>query len=118
MDDLQMILNPDGIEAGYIPDKIQHYPLINSKLNILVGEERRRPFNYHAIVTNPNAISEMEKQKKDMIFQDLKNAVQDVSLSEDQFMKKLQEIDRYYKYEYQDNREIWANEVINHYKKE
>ena len=118
MDDLQMILNPDGIEAGYIPDKIQHYPLINSKLNILVGEERRRPFNYHAVVTNPNAISEMEKQKKDMIFQDLKNAIQDTSLDEDQFMKKLQEIDKYYKYEYQDNREIWANEVLNHYKKE
>lgn len=71
MDDLQLILNPDGIEAGYIPDKIQHYPLINSKLNILVGEERRRPFNYHVVVTNPEAISEIEKTKKELVLQDI-----------------------------------------------
>ena len=69
------MLNPDGIEAGYIPDKIQHYPIINSKLNILLGEERRRPFNYHVQVTNPTAISEIEKRKKDLIFQELQKAI-------------------------------------------
>jgi hypothetical protein len=32
MSDLQLILNPDNIEANFIPDRIQHYPIINAKL--------------------------------------------------------------------------------------
>ena len=77
MDDLQLILNPDGIEAGYIPDNIQHYPIINSKLNILLGEERRRPFNYHVVVTNPEAVSQIENEKKELVMQGLKSILQD-----------------------------------------
>lgn len=30
----------------------------------------------------------------------------------------MQELDRYYKYEYQDQREMWGNQVLNHYQKE
>ena len=111
-------MNPDGIEAGYIPDKIQHYPIINSKLNILLGEERRRPFNYHVMVTNPTAISEIEKTKKDLIFQELLRYIQDTSLTEEQFNEKMQEVDRYYKYEYQDARELFGSEVMKHYQTE
>ena len=31
MSDLQLIINPNNIIAGYIPDNLQHYPIINSK---------------------------------------------------------------------------------------
>jgi hypothetical protein len=65
--------------------KIQHYPIINSKLNILLGEERRRPFNYHAVVTNPEAVSEIEKTKKNLIFQELQQLVQDTSMDENDY---------------------------------
>ena len=41
MSDLHMVLNPDNIEAGFIPNKIQHYPIMNSKLNVLKGEESK-----------------------------------------------------------------------------
>ena len=39
MDDLALICNPEGIKANFIPDKIQHYAIMNSKLNVLKGEE-------------------------------------------------------------------------------
>ena len=64
MSDLQMVLNPDHIEAGYIPDKLQHYPIMNSKLNVLRGEESKRVFDFKVVVTNPNAISEIEENKR------------------------------------------------------
>lgn len=83
-----------------------------------MGEERRRPFNYHAMVTNPTAISEIENQKKQLIFQELQRHIQDTSMSEEDFNQKMQEMDRYFKYEYQDARELWGNQVINHYSKE
>ena len=57
MNDMQSVLNPDNIQAGYIPDKIPHYPILNSKLNVLRGEESKRVFDYRVVITNPNAIS-------------------------------------------------------------
>ena len=32
MQDLELILNPESIKAGYVPDRIQHYPIMNSNL--------------------------------------------------------------------------------------
>jgi len=67
MSDLELVLNPENVRAGYVPDKIQHYPIINSKLNVLRGEESKRLFDFKVVVTNPNAISEIEENKKKQI---------------------------------------------------
>ena len=69
--DFAMILNPNNQIASYIPDKIQHYSIINSKLNILAGEESSRRFDYKLVVTNPDQISEIEENKKQAWMQDL-----------------------------------------------
>ena len=63
MSDLRMLLNPYDLDASFIPDAIQHYSVMNSKLNVLRGEESDRPFDFRAVVTNPNAISEVEENK-------------------------------------------------------
>lgn len=118
MDDLALLYNPQGIKAGFIPDKIQHYPIMNSKLNVLRGEESRRVFDYRVIVTNPNAISEIEQDKKAALFQSLQEHLQNVSQSQEDFQAGLQNIQNYYNYEWQDFREIRANSVLNHYSKE
>lgn len=62
MKDLQLVLNPQHIESEllYSQERIPHFPIMNSKLNVLRGEESKRLFDYNVIVTNPNAISEME----------------------------------------------------------
>lgn len=60
MTDLELICNPDNLKADFIPTKIQHYPIINAKLNVLKGEEIKRAFNYKVVVTNPTAVSEVE----------------------------------------------------------
>jgi hypothetical protein len=64
MEDLELLCNPEGLKAKFIPDKIQHYPIINSKLNVLKGEEAKRTFDFRVIVTNPTAVSEIEEEKK------------------------------------------------------
>jgi len=75
MNDLSLVLNPENIQAGFIPDRIQHYPVMNSKLNILKGEESKRVFDYRVVVTNPNAISEIEDNKKTELLQRLQEWV-------------------------------------------
>ena len=118
MNDLEYLINPENIKAGFIPDRIQHYPIINSKLNILKGEESKRLFDYRVVVTNPNAISEIENNKKAEILQRLQEWVQDTSQSEEEASQELEKINYYYTYQWQDMREIRANNLLNHYKKE
>lgn len=118
MEDLQIILNPDNVEASFIPDKIQHYPIMNSKLDVLRGEENKRVFDFKVVVTNPNAISEIENNKKEALLKDIQNLIADTSLSEEEFNQKLEKLNDYYLYEWQDVREIRANALIHHYIKE
>lgn len=118
MEDLALIFNPYGIQASYIPKKIQHYPIMNTKLEVLYGEELSRIFDYKVIVTNPTAISEKEKQKKEELFTMLQQAIQNTASSEDEFNQEMQEISDYFNYEWQDIREIRANALLHHYEKE
>lgn len=68
MKDIANTINPDGIKGSFIPNKIQHYPIINSKLNVLRGEASKRVFDYRVIITNPTSISEIETKKKDEVY--------------------------------------------------
>ena len=118
MSDIELVLNPDSIKAGFVPDRIQHYPIMNSKLNVLRGEESRRVFDYRVIVTNPNAISEIENNKKEELLQNLQKLMADTSKSEEEFNQELEKLNDYYTYEWQDMREIKGNAILNHYVKE
>lgn len=118
MSDIELMLNPDSIKAGFVPDRIQHYPIMNSKLNVLRGEESRRVFDYRVIVTNPNAISEIENNKKEELLQNLQKLMADTSKSEEEFNQELEKLNDYYTYEWQGMREIRGNAILNHYVKE
>ena len=118
MNDLEMLLNPDSLNASFIPEKVQHYPIMNSKLNVLRGEESKRIFDFKVVVTNPNAIAEIEEQKKAEILAKLQEAVSNTAQSEEEFNQELEKINDYYTYEWQDIKEIRANTLLNHYTKE
>ena len=118
MSDLEIILNPEKLQAGFIPDRIQHYPIMNSKLNVLRGEESKRVFDFKVVVTNPNAITEIENNKKQELLQKLQEWVSNTSQSEEEANQELEKINDYYTYEWQDMREIRANALLNHYVKE
>lgn len=118
MSDMELILNPDSIKAGFIPDRIQHYPIMNSKLNVLRGEEAKRVFDYRVVVTNPLAISEIENNKKEELMQHIQELLADTAQSEEEFNQEVSKLSEYYSYEWQDMREIRANALLNHYVKE
>lgn len=118
MQDLGLIVNPENLDAGFIPEKIHHYPIINKSLNVLRGEETKRLFDYRVVITNPNAISEMEEAKKEAIMAQLQQAISNTAQSEQEYEAEIQKISDYYKYQYQDIREIRANALLNHYVKE
>ena len=91
---------------------------MNSKLNVLRGEESKRVFDFRVVITNPNAISEIENNKKQALLQDLQQAVANTSQSEEEFNARLEKLNDYYTFEWQDMREVRANALLNHYSKE
>lgn len=118
MQDLEVVLNPEHLKEKTTPTDIQHYPIINSKLQVLRGEESKRVFDFRVVVTNPNSISEIEDNKKAAVLQQLQQLVADQSQSDEEFEQKLEKMSDYFTYEWQDMREVRANCLINHYIKE
>ena len=118
MEDIAVVLNPDAVNSSFSPEAIQHYPIMNSKLNVLRGEESKRRFDFRLVVTNPNAISDIENDKKEEVFARLQELVQNTAQSEEEFNSELEKLNEYYTYEWQDIREIRGNALLNHYIKE
>lgn len=99
MNDVVKYLNPDDLEDFEFSEKIQHYPIMNSKINLLVGEEAKRPFDARVVVTNPTAISQKEQTKKAEILQKLQEFITSGAKSQEEIDAKAEELQRYYKYE-------------------
>ena len=118
MGDLKMLINPYNLDASFIPENIQHYPTINSKLEVLRGEESKRLFDFRVVVTNPSAVSEIEEEKNRQVGMMLQQLMMDASQSEEDFNKELEKQSYYFTYEYQDKRETRGNLLLNHYMKE
>ena len=118
MRDLERIFNPDQVQATYISEKIPHYPIMNSKMNVLIGEESKRTFEYKVVVTNPTAITEIENQRKQEILGKVKELVEDPNMTDQQFNQEADKMHEFYNYEWQDLKEIEANCLLNHYIKE
>ncbi len=118
MEDIKMILNPDNVLSNFIPENIQHYPIINSKIEVLQGEESHRVFDYRVVVTNPNSISKIEEEKKSKMFKLLQAVVEDTTIDDQQAQAETQKMSDYFNYTWKDLREQRANYLLNHYVKE
>lgn len=118
MEDIAAVLNPGEISTAFIPDKIQHYPIIVSKLNTLRGEESARAFDWRVVVTNPNAVSQIEEEKKKQLFSSIQQIVENPDIDMDQADQQIQDNQEFYDFNWQDIRELRGNELLKHYSKE
>ena len=118
MEDVARILNPGNISTAFVPEKIQHYPIINSKLNTLRGEEAARVFDWRVIVTNPYAVSQIEEEKRKKFNELVQSIVEDQEIDNQQAEKQLQEGKEFFDRKYQDVLEVQSNELLRHYSKE
>ncbi len=120
--DFEYITNPYGAKKDEFPANLQHYDIISPKLNLLMGEEMKRPFNYRVKSENPEAVSKLEKEKKrlllEMMKQIFKQEVEGAQPEQGQEPQTPQEIEDYLRYEYNDIREKTGQETLNYLKKE
>ena len=118
MDDVQSVINPNGLIADVVPEQIQHYPIMNTKLDLLEGEEASRSFDGRMIITNPNALTELEEAKHEEMVRRVQEALAESSQNEEEFQQKIQDAYDDLKYNFQDSREVIANQLISHYRRQ
>lgn len=118
MKDVANVLNPNEASSLVVPDKIQHYPIMNSKINVLRGEESARVFDWRVVVTNPTSISQIEENKRKEFFEAIRQIVEDTSIDDNEANRQAQETVSFYNASWQDLRERQANELLGHYYKD
>lgn len=111
--DLKLYLNPYNKVSNYIPTEIQHYPIMNLPLDLLVGEEASRKWDMIAIVANPDAVSQLEEDKQKLALERIGQFLQSDTTDTQGMQEEASEIQKYFNYKYQDMREIQANWVLN-----
>lgn len=115
--DLTNVVNPNQIDASFVPDNLPHHPILVPKIDLLVGEEIKRRFDVAAIVTNADAISSKEEEKKKFLFEKLSEMYQS-HYTDKELEGKMKELEKYMKYNWQDIREQMANKILKHYTQE
>lgn len=118
VDDMKRVMAPDMRNIGFKPEEIQHYPIINPKINLLIGEERKRVFEHRVVVTDPNGVSEVERDRRDEVRRRYEEFLGGGEQSEQQDMAQMSRVNEFMTYEWQDMREVRANVLLDHYAKE
>lgn len=114
VNDMKLILNPGGMEKFFVPDAIQHYPIITPRVNVLVGEEKRRKFDWSVQIINPDTLSKIKEDKKKMVDQKIMEMLQS-DVSDEDLEKELIKYGDYINFDYQDIREKRANLLLRNY---
>lgn len=116
--DIEQAVNPWGIKGASFPAKMQNYPIANPKIDLLIGEESKRRFDWRVMVVNPDAISQKEEKQKDLMNQLLMTAIEDENYDEEKLAEEIQKLEKWSKYEVQDLRERRATQYLNYLWKE
>lgn len=89
--DFKSITNPFKVEDGF-PATPHDFNIIRPKVDLLIGEETKRPLNFRVIRTSQEATSEMQEKEKQMILQYIEAAITANMSPEEaqQFQQQLQ----------------------------
>ena len=66
--DFKRITNPFKVEDGF-PATPQDFNIIRPKVDLLIGEETKRPMNFRVVRTSQEAASELMDKEKEMLIQ-------------------------------------------------
>ena len=72
--DFKRITNPFKVEDGF-PATPQDFNIIRPKIDLLIGEETKRPINFRVVRTSQEAASELQDKEKEMLMQYMMAAI-------------------------------------------
>lgn len=114
VEDVERTCNPYNIEGATFPAKMQNYPIALPKIDLLVGEESKRKFDWRCRVINDDAVSSKEEGIKKMYMELLQKQVTADAFDEKEAEAEIKKLNKYVKHEYQDVRERMATHIMKH----
>lgn len=119
--DFKRITNPFKVQDGF-PASPQDFNIIRPKIDLLIGEETKRPLNFRVVRTSQEATSELMEKEKQMLVDYMMGAIMARMSPEDQqhFQQQLadgeimppEEIGKYMRRDYKDVIENTAYHTI------
>lgn len=123
--DLKYVTNPFKQQDGF-PAMAQDYNIIKPKIDLLLGEETKRPFNFKVIRTSDIATSELQDKAKQMLIDYIQATIMSKLGPEEQarYQEALQsgeimppeQIQKYMSRDYKDIAEMTAYHSLNYLK--
>lgn len=122
--DLKYVTNPFKQQDGF-PAMAQDYNIIKPKIDLLLGEETKRPFNFRVVRTSDIATSEMQDKAKQMLIDYIQATIMSrLGEEQDRYQEALQsgevmppeQIQKYMSKDYKDIAEITAYHSLNYLK--
>ena len=123
--DLKYVTNPFKQQDGF-PAMAQDYNIIKPKIDLLLGEETKRPFNFRVVRTSDIATSEMQDKAKQMLIDYIQATIMSRLGPEEQdrYQEALQsgevmppeQIQKYMSKDYKNIAEITAYHSLNYLK--
>lgn len=131
IENFKRLLEPYGSNVSLeFPVELEHFPIINKKIELLRGEEISRPFNISVINSTDDALNTFQEERASMIYQLLQetfvaiyksrqnleaNDTDVLAAIQQQFEKKLKEIEKYAEVSYSDHLESVANSLLKYF---
>ena len=115
--DMMHLTNPFNVDDSF-PASPQEFNIIRPKINLLIGEETKRPFNFRVISTNQDAASKLMDKKKELLTDYVLSTLQEKTSGEQQDLgnqpMQPEDIEKYLSKEYKDTAEMTAYHSLNY----
>lgn len=120
LDDLKYVTDPFKVGEGF-PAKIQNINIIRPKIELLKGEETKRPDSFVVYRTDEDAVESVIEKQKEMIYGAIEESLVNSNIENDeqqmQFLQaRLKEIKSYISNEYYDPAEQTALKTLRYLK--
>jgi len=116
----QRFINPSKLNLDDFPAEFKHVGIGNAKISLLIGDYIARKQEYRVFISSNDSdgISRKEEGLHQELFTKIAKMIQDSSLSQNDLEMRMQRLQEWQTYDYQDIAEKTANIILNREAKE
>jgi len=109
--EVSAVINPYKLEAKF-DNNYKNYPLLNSFMAVLLGEERESRFNPIVSMSNPDLVNTKLEEVTALLNKSILDRVVASQFSQDEAAQAIQAQAKWMKFNYRDRRELMASQII------
>jgi hypothetical protein len=109
--EVSAVINPYKLEAKF-DNSYRNYPLLNSFMAVLLGEEREGRFNPLVSMSNPDLVNSKLDEITSLLNKSILDRVVASQFSQEETTQAIQAQSKWMKFNYRDRRELMASQIV------